>query len=212
MCVRHRVVGAAAAVALSSHDRRAGAFFGGKREEPRAAPHCGPVTEASALISARGICRAAHIGFVITNAPEGAPDCRIMDLHGPWDDSLRVALVTRAHTRKAAQLRADARCTVAFHDPRSSGESGYLSLAGRVREVVEPQERRARWKESWTLFHTAPEVAGSDVVVYEFTPERMELVDNDRWLRGENWAPVTLVREKDRWVPAVRRRPPSEEA
>ena len=42
-----------------------------------------------------------------------------------------------------------------------------MALSGRVREVVE-RTRRAVWKDSWTLFHTAPEVLppDSDVLVY----------------------------------------------
>ena len=37
-------------------------------------------------------------------------------------------------------------------------------------------------KDSWTLFHTAPEVLppDSDVLVYVFEPDRLELVDNER--------------------------------
>jgi len=38
-------------------------------------------------------------------------------------------------------------------------------------------------------------------VVYVFEPDRLELVDNERWLRGD-WRPVTLVRTRDDWEPA----------
>ena len=78
-----------------------------------------------------------------------------------------------------------------------------MALSGRVREVVEKDARRAVWKDSWTLFHTAPEVLppDSDVLVYVFEPDRLELVDNERWLRGD-WRPVTLVRTRDDWEPA----------
>ena len=90
---------------------------------------------------------------------------------------------------------------MAFHDPRAEGENGYASLSGSVRELSDPKERRRVWKDSWTLFHTAPEICppDSDVLVYVFEPETLELVDNERWLRGD-WRPVTI--EKDaagRW-------------
>lgn len=193
-----RVLGASAAAAAAALvSAPASNFFGGSK----APLHSGPVTEASALISARGIVNAAHCGFVCTGG-DGAPDCRIMDVKGPLDDAMRFSLVSRDFTRKARQLKRDPRCTLAFHDPRSGGESGYLSLTGTVREVTAAVDRRALWKDSWTLYHTAPEVAESDVLVWEFTPERMELLDNDRWLRAD-WAPVTLRREGARWVPAA---------
>ena len=88
---------------------------------------------------------------------------------------------------------------------------GYVPLSGPVREVVEPGARRLAWKDSWTLFHTAPEVPppDSDVLIFVLEPERLELVDNERWLRGD-WRPVTLVRTRtgNRWepVPAPPRR------
>ena len=119
------------------------------------------------------------------------------------DTRLSFSLVTRTCTRKAAQVAADSRVTLAFHDPRAAGENGYVALSGRVREVVEKDARRAVWKDSWTLFHTAPEILppDSDVLVYVFEPDRLELVDNERWLRGD-WRPVTLVRTRDDWEPA----------
>ena len=52
-------------------------------------------------------------------------------------------------------------------------------------------------------FFEAPEVLppDSDVLVYVFEPDRLELVDNERWLRGD-WRSVTLVRTRDDWEPA----------
>ena len=81
-----------------------------------------------------------------------------MDVRRLDDTRLSFSLVTRTCTRKATQLAADSRVTLAFHDPRAAGENGYVALSGRVREVVEKDARRAVWKDSWTLFHTAPEV------------------------------------------------------
>ena len=44
-------------------------------------------------------------------------------------------------------------------------------------------------------------VSPAVVLVYVFEPDRLELVDNERWLRGD-WRPVTLVRTRDDWEPA----------
>ena len=190
-------VGAAAMATIAAP--ATSCFFG--RARPK--PHEGPVTTASALVSARSILDAAGIGFVCTRSSDGAPDCRVMDVRRLDDTRLSFSLVTRTCTRKAAQIAADSRVTLAFHDPRAAGENGYVALSGRVREVVEKDARRAVWKDSWTLFHTAPEVLppDSDVLVYVFEPDRLELVDNERWLRGD-WRPVTLVRTRDDWEPA----------
>ena len=189
----------AAAMATVATPAAASCFFG--RAQPK--PHEGPVTTASALVSARSILDAAGIGFVCTRSSDGAPCCRVMDVKRLDDTRLSFSLVTRTCTRKAAQVAADSRVTLAFHDPRAAGENGYVALSGRVREVVEKDARRAVWKDSWTLFHTAPEVLppDSDVLVYVFEPDRLELVDNERWLRGD-WRPVTLVRTRDDWEPA----------
>ena len=195
--LRARLLGAATATAITA--TTAQSFFGG---DPAPPPHAGPVTAESVLISARAIAAVAKIGFVCTADPGGgAPHCRVMDLRGPTDDSLAITLVTRATTRKAGELARDARCTVAFHggSARAGGENGYLSLGGSVTALADPAARRAAWKESWTLFHTAPEVPDSGVVVYEFAPDVVELVDNDRWLRGD-WRPVTLRRRDGAWV------------
>ena len=44
-------------------------------------------------------------------------------------------------------------------------------------------------------------VSPAVVLVYVFEPDRLELVDNERWLRGD-WRPVSLVRTRDDWEPA----------
>ena len=44
-------------------------------------------------------------------------------------------------------------------------------------------------------------VSPAVVLVYVFEPDRLELVDNERWLRGD-WRSVTLVRTRDDWEPA----------
>lgn len=188
------------------------AFFGGQSKRRMRYPiHEGPATVASALLSARRIVEAAGIGFVCTGAAGGGVDCRVMDaarLGGGDDADLRFALVTRARTRKAAALAADPRCTLAFQDPGCRGEAGYVALKGRAARVDDPRAKRAVWKDSWTPFHAPPEVA-SDTVVFVFEADALEVVDNDRWLRGAGWRPVTLERVRGRWRlapgPAVRR-------
>lgn len=179
---------ALASFALGASSTSSGCFW----SKPKSDVHSGPVTVKSVLLSARSICAQAHIPIVATRADDGV-DCRVMDAHGPFGDEMKFSLVSRDFTRKAKQLAADQRCTLAFHDPRSRGETGYLSLKGEVAVVDDPAEARRYWKDSWTIYHAGPECV-SDTVVYLFTPARVEVVDNDRWLRGD-WAPVAIRRD-----------------
>ena len=155
-------VGAAAMAAVGG-SATASCFFGRARRKP----HEGPVTTASALVSARSILDAAGIGFVCTRSSDGAPCCRVMDVRRLDDTRLSFSLVTRTCTRKAAQLAADSRVTLAFHDPRAAGEFRPRGALGRVREVVGKGRAAGCLDDPWTLFHTAPEVLppDSDVLV-----------------------------------------------
>ena len=81
-------VGAAAMATIAAPS--AACFFG----RARLKPHEGPVTTASALVSARSILDAAGIGFVCTRSSDGAPDCRVMDVRRLDDTRLSFSLVT----------------------------------------------------------------------------------------------------------------------
>ena len=161
----------------------------------RPAPTRAPQTVDRALASAAMIAKSARLGFVCSQeAPQMPPCCRIMDSNGPSDDNrFRFTLVSRDITRKAHQFRSNPNCTIAFHDPRASGENGYLSLSGNLRELRTPSERRAAWKPTWSYFHRsdAPE-SDPSVLIWEFTPTRMELVDHSQCLNGK-WRPITLT-------------------
>ena len=75
----------AAAVATIAAPATAACFFG---RAARPKPHEGPVTTASALVSARSILDAAGIGFVCTRSSDGAPCCRVMDVRRLADTRL----------------------------------------------------------------------------------------------------------------------------
>ena len=118
------------------------------------------------LRAARSIIKSTRsYGFVCTQGLSvPTPTCRIMDLHRLTDDNLDFSLISRSFTRKAHSFRANSGCTIAFHDPRVSSESGYLVLSGDVREIASLDERRDKWKPSWSLFHPAN---ADDVVMWQ---------------------------------------------
>ena len=160
-------------------------------------PTKAPLTVERAISSATCIANSARIPLVCSNDKNAtsmpAPCCRLMDVHGPSaDGTLRFTLVSREFTRKATQFRNTGVCTLAFHDPRAAGENGYVSLSGGLRELRSASEKHAAWKSTWSYFHRDPE-RDPCVLVWEFTPERVELVDHSQCLSGI-WRPVTLTR------------------
>ena len=160
------------------------------------------------LNAAGSIVKAARAyGFVCTSGGRGvAPECRVMDLHRLAGDTLEFGLVSRSFTRKAASLHACNQCTIAFHDPRCSGEAGYLTLSGTARELTVPEEREAIWKPSWSFFHPSP--ASTQVVQWHFVPSRLEMVSHVHGVSDE-WTAVTATRDaldpKAPWVLQERR-------
>lgn len=152
-----------------------------------------PLSSKKVLRAADSIVKSARsYGFVCTNwHGDHAPECRIMDTH--WHNrngALDLSLVTRTFARKAETLRKNPECSVCYHDPRASGENGYLALSGCVREVPASSEERHRiWKDRWSFFHPSPQ--HEEVVVWHFTPRRAEVVSH-RDLISDDWAAVTL--------------------
>ena len=193
-------VAVAAAVYLSRGD-------GEKKMPPAGAPSTEQTVDVERVLrAAAAIVKASRSYGFVCSTPRGqaAPDCRIMDLHQlKPNESLDFGLVSRSFTRKAEALRQQGACTIAFHDPRASGEAGYLVLSGEARELTAPEERRERWKSSWSFFHPGPQA--EEVVQWVFSPRRLEMVSN---LEGitDDWAAVTALREPGApWVLQPRR-------
>ena len=207
-----RVIGAQAGVATL-----AAAWLMRSRKldvEITSVPTAQALTAQHTVRAANSIISASNsYGFVCTPSVDplapgmprskGGVDCRIMDLHRISEAALEFGLVSRSFTRKATSLREHGQCTIAFHDPRASGENGYCVLTGNVRECTDQQERKRLWKPSWSFFHPQ---AAEEVVVWRFTPMRVELVAHSHAI-SDDWAPVTMHRgAEDRWHLLPRRR------
>ncbi len=134
--------------------------------------------------------------FFITLDGSGQPQARLMRW-AEQEPSLTLWLVTNPATRKARELRADSRATIACYDPQGEG---YVTLAGQARLVSAAQEKRRRWQESWEDFFPA----GPDdpaTLLIEFTPERVEVMSFYRHLATTPFAfrPLMLVRCGSGW-------------
>jgi general stress protein 26 len=136
--------------------------------------------------------------FLITLDGSGQPQARLMRW-AEQEPNLTLWLVTNPATRKAQELRADSRATVACYDPQGEG---YVTLAGRARLVSAPLEKRRHWQENWEDFFPA----GPDdpaALLIEFTPERVEVMSFYRNLATTpfTFRPLILVRRGSGWRP-----------
>ena len=109
-------------------------------------------------------------------------------------DSFEFALVSRSFTRKAQSLRRQGKATIAFHDPRASGENGYVALSGTVHECSTPAEKERVWKGSWSLFHPQ-QFSSNEVLVWRFSPTTLEMVAHSN-LCTDDWAAITMRQTK----------------
>ena len=88
------------------------------------------------------------------------------------EPGLTVWMATNPSTRKVADMRTDQRVTLVYFD---RDDPGYVTLLGDARLVNDPAEKRARWKDEWTLYYPGgPE--SSDYLLIEFVPQRIEVV------------------------------------
>ena len=151
------------------------------------------ISAAKVISAADSIVKAARsYGFVCTNFGRSPPECRIMDTLWLSGGALELALVSRTFTRKAESFRHNPECTVCYHDPRASGENGYLALTGSVHTLsAGVAEQQGKWKGRWNFFHPQDE----GVVVWHFVPSRVEIVSHNHLLT-DDWAPVTMHRRR----------------
>ena len=114
---------------------------------------------------------AAESCALVTLGVDGHPQARMMNPFAP-EPGLTVWMATNPSTRKVADMRTDQRVTLVYFD---RDDPGYVTLLGDARLVNDPAEKRARWKDDWTLYYPGgPE--SSDYLLIEFVPQRIEVV------------------------------------
>jgi general stress protein 26 len=152
---------------------------------------------AAILEAALAVMGATPFCFLITLDASGQPQARLMEPFPPGPD-LTVWMGTNPKTRKIQALRRDERATLAYTDGKGDG---YLTLVGRARLVDDPGEKSKHWKPTWKDFYEN-DAAGSDYVLIEFTPARIEIISVTYNLGMDPLAfePAVLVRSGSEWV------------
>lgn len=147
------------------------------------------------LEAARAVMQSAEFCFLVTVDATAEPHARLMQPFPP-DAQMRVWLGTNPTSRKIAQLRKNPRTTLAYYDKAGPN---YVTLTGTSRVVDAPAERRKYWREEWqTFFPGGPE--GSNYVVIEFTPQRIELISATHKVAIEPTSPpAILYRTRSGW-------------
>lgn len=151
----------------------------------------------TAIIDATlAIMRATPFCFLITLDPAGQPQARLMEPFPPEPD-LTVWMGTNPKTRKVQAIRRDARATLAY---TSANGDGYLTLTGHSRLVEDLEAKSRHWKPSWKDFYEN-DAMGSDYVLIEFTPARIEVI-SVRYNLGMDpraFEPAVIVRSGTSW-------------
>jgi general stress protein 26 len=116
----------------------------------------------------------------------------------PPEPDLTVWFGTNPKTRKVRAIRRDARATLAY---ASANGDGYLTLVGNARIVDDPAEKSKRWKPGWKDFYE-DNAAGSDYVLIECTPARIEIISvtYNLGMDPRAFEPAVLARSGSEWV------------
>jgi general stress protein 26 len=149
------------------------------------------------LEAALAIMRTTPFCFLITLDSTGQAQARLMEPFPPEPD-LTVWFGTNPKTRKVQAIRHDPHATLAY---TSANGDGYLTLAGHARLVDNLAEKSKRWKPSWKDFYE-DNAAGSDYVLIEFTPARIEIISvaYNLGMDPRAFEPAALVRTESEWV------------
>jgi len=127
------------------------------------------------LVVARETIGKVQFCFATTVGATGEANVRIIEplsLEEDWS----VAFVTSRSSRKAAEIEANGRLTLAYqHNP----DGAYVALVGQARIDADPDAKRLCWKDDLDEWFPAGR-DDSDAVVVRFTTERIELWSHAR--------------------------------
>jgi general stress protein 26 len=118
--------------------------------------------------------------FLITLDPSGRPQARLMLPFGPEED-LVVWMAASPASRKARELQADPRATLAYD---CAGEGAYVTLLGAATVARDRDLCERYWRRRFIRFWPeGPE--GDDYALIRFVPDRIELMNDQRGVMPE---------------------------
>ncbi|HAV24494.1 MAG: hypothetical protein A3H45_15560 [Ignavibacteria bacterium RIFCSPLOWO2_02_FULL_55_14] len=134
--------------------------------------------------------------FFITAGPGGEVHARLMQPYEPEPD-LTLWFGASPHSRKAKEVAANSKVTVAVMHPR---HGGYASMMGEAKLVTDPEKRRQYWRAHWTdIYPGGPET--DQYILIAFTPSKIELMHFPDEAQPQPYGlkPVGLERVGKRW-------------
>ena len=135
--------------------------------------------------------------FVVTSSASGTPNARVVK-PGPLRDDWSIGFMTERTCRKAQEIEAAGRFTMAF---QYDAELAYVTLAGRSQIIDDLAIKRAVWSEDSDKFHPGgPE--DPNVIIIKLLTDSVELYNANR---GVQPAPmglcsIRLVRDGSDWT------------
>lgn len=140
------------------------------------------------LDAARAVMQSAEFCFLVTVDASSEPQARLMQPFPPEPD-MKVWMGTNPATRKVAQIRKNARTTLAYYDKAGPN---YVTLTGTARIVNAVAERRRHWRKEWQAFFPGgPE--GNNYTLIEFTPSRIEIISTTHRIAVEPTSPPAIL-------------------
>jgi general stress protein 26 len=138
-----------------------------------------PTPDRAALVAAaREIMAAQTYCALITLDEAGRPQVRTMNPFPP-DENMVVWMATNTHSRKARQIRRDARVTLYYSNHATA--IGYVALSGRAElteDAAEIQKRkRAYWDQAFPGLQ--------NLTLIKVVPERLEVVNYKAGLHND---------------------------
>lgn len=134
---------------------------------------------AATLSAARATMRRKKY-CLLSNAGAEGVSARVLQPFPPGPE-FDVWFGTSASSRKVAELRADARATIAYQD---DGKAAGVVLVGRIDVVESIELRQRRFMPAWYAFWPDGPTS-ADYVLLHFVPQRLEVWDATRGITPE---------------------------
>jgi general stress protein 26 len=141
------------------------------------------------IAAAKAIMQEARYCTLITVAPDGQPQARIVDPFAP-DSTLTLWIATNALTRKVQEIRGNPRVTLLYFN---ASTFEYVTVIGTATLDTDPQHKASHWKPEWATMYK-DQNRGDDYLLLRVRPLRLEVVSTRRGMRNDpkTWRPVIV--------------------